>query len=183
MIGTRPLTKDEVKQINRFLGPRDSLLFNLCLYTGFRVQEALSLKVGSIADGRVHVQRRAIKGKAAGRSLLLHPVMQTAIQEYVTAENLGPNDPLFGSRLGGPLSRFQAWRALKHAVAMAGLQGKIATHSPRKTFAEAMYAHFDKDIVKTSKALGHKSIESTVSYLSFKSEEMDAAILALGKQD
>jgi integrase len=181
MIGTRPLTKEEISAIQKYLEPRDRLLFDLCLHTGLRIQEALSLRVNSFVAGRVHVERRAIKGKAAGRSLLLHPVVAAQLQAYVAAQGLQPGDPLFQSRLKRRLSRHQAWRALKWAVAMAGLKGKIATHSPRKTFAEAMYAYFGKDLVKTSKALGHRNIESTVSYLSFRAEEMDAAILALGR--
>ena len=33
-------------------------------------------------------------------------------------------------------------------------------------------------LVKTQRALGHKDINSTVAYLSFREEEIDAAVLA-----
>ena len=49
----------------------------------------------------------------------------------------------------------------------------------RKSFANRIYEKLNHDLVKTKKALGHKNINSTVSYLSFREEEIDEAILAL----
>src|SRR5690348_13440712 len=92
MIGTRPLTKKEIEALHKYLSRRDSLLLNLGLYTGLRIQESLSLKVGSIMQGRVYVERRAIKGKAAGRSLLLHPALGQQLEAYIADQNLGPQD-------------------------------------------------------------------------------------------
>jgi hypothetical protein len=48
----------------------------------------------------------------------------------------------------------------------------------RKTFANRVYDRLRHDLVKTQRALGHKNINSTVSYLSFRDEDVDAAILA-----
>ncbi len=49
----------------------------------------------------------------------------------------------------------------------------------RKTFADKIYDRLGHDLIKTQKALGHKNINSTVSYLSFREEEIDEAILGL----
>ena len=57
--------------------------------------------------------------------------------------------------------------------------GKLGTHSMRKTFADRIYDRLDGDLAKTQKALGHKNINSTVQYLSFREEEIDEAILAI----
>jgi integrase len=48
----------------------------------------------------------------------------------------------------------------------------------RKTFANRMYEKLNHDLVKTQRALGHAKINSTVQYLSFREEGIDAAILA-----
>jgi integrase len=48
----------------------------------------------------------------------------------------------------------------------------------RKTFANRMYDKLGHDLVKTQRALGHKNINSTVAYLSFREEDIAAAILA-----
>jgi hypothetical protein len=41
-----------------------------------------------------------------------------------------------------------------------------------------MYERLHRDLVKVQRAMGHKNINSTVAYLSFREEEIDAAILA-----
>ncbi len=49
----------------------------------------------------------------------------------------------------------------------------------RKTFADRIYARLGRDLVKTQRALGHRCIESTAAYISFRQEEIDEAILSL----
>jgi site-specific recombinase XerD len=49
----------------------------------------------------------------------------------------------------------------------------------RKTFANRVHVLLGRDLVKTQRALGHKNINSTVCYLSFLEDEIDAATLAL----
>jgi excisionase family DNA binding protein len=70
-------------------------------------------------------------------------------------------------------------RILKGIVEANELTGKIATHSMRKTFADRVYEKLGRDIFRTQKALGHRNINSTVQYLSFKEADIDAAVLAM----
>jgi site-specific recombinase XerD len=49
----------------------------------------------------------------------------------------------------------------------------------RKTFANKVYDALGHDLIKTQRALGHKNINSTACYLSFREEDIDAAILAI----
>jgi hypothetical protein len=44
---------------------------------------------------------------------------------------------------------------------------------------EWVYHQLNHDLVKTQRAMGHKNINSTVAYLSFVEDEIDAAILAI----
>ena len=48
-----------------------------------------------------------------------------------------------------------------------------------KQIADRMYERLGGDLVKLQKALGHRSILSTASYVSFREEEIEEAILAL----
>ncbi len=57
--------------------------------------------------------------------------------------------------------------------------GNLGTHVMRKTFADRIYARLGRDLVKTQRALGHRCIESTAAYISFREEEIDEAILSL----
>jgi site-specific recombinase XerD len=193
MKGCRPLTDVEVTLVGTSFGgtyaARDRALFVLGVKTGFRISELLSLTVGDVSQqghivARVTVQRRHMKGKGQGRSVPLHPEAQTAIQawltEVATAGAVLPARYLFASRKGinRPISREQAWHILKDAYTSNGLGGALGTHSMRKTFANRMYAKLGHDLVKTQRAMGHKNINSTVSYLSFCEADIDQAILA-----
>ena len=88
---------------------------------------------------------------------------------------------IFQSKKGRnkPISRVHAWRILNEAYDANEMAGKLGTHSMRKTFADRVYDKLGRDLVKTQRALGHRNINSTVQYLSFREEEIDAAILAI----
>lgn len=191
MKGCRPLTDHEVESVmNAFDGhyaARDKAIFALGRYTGERISAILKLKVGDIVqDGRIldHViyQRGNRKGKTEGRSVALHPKAAAAMARWINQlakDNiLTADDYVFQSRNGAnhPLSRIQYHKILKEAVMANHISGKVATHSMRKTFAGQMYEKLDHDIFKTAKAMGHSNVNSTAKYLSFKEEEIEAAI-------
>lgn len=203
MRGCRPLSDEEVslvaKSFSGTYGKRNKALFLVGHRTGFRISELLSLTVsnvlqhGKIMDA-ITVQRRNMKGGKAGktnsRTVRLHPEAKAALSVWleVLQKRLGgtldPQTPVFCSRVHGDdgtlraISRVQAWRILQDAYLSNELPGKLGTHAMRKTFANRMYEHLNHDLVKTQRALGHANINSTVQYLSFREEEIDAAILA-----
>lgn len=49
----------------------------------------------------------------------------------------------------------------------------------RKTFANRIYEQLEGDLVMTARALAHQSVTSTASYLSFREDEIDEAILSM----
>lgn len=155
---------------------RDKALFQLGISTGFRISELLSITVkdclqfGIIRD-RLTVTRRHMKGNISGRSVALNEKAKQALTDL----NIGSYD--LNSRLF-PFTRQHAHRILKEAFQAAQVPGQVSTHSMRKTFAKKVYERLDKDLVKTQKALGHVSINSTVSYLSFDQSDIDTAILS-----
>lgn len=181
MSGTRALTEKEVVElINNLSSNRDKCLFLLGLKTGFRISELLSIQLKDVMQDNavkdsITVFKRNTKGKVASRTIPLNKATQVVIQQYVNT--LGEQTWLFESQKGNKLSRIQAWRIIKDAS--KGFKGKIATHSMRKTFASKVYQKLDKDIVKTQRAMGHKSINSTVAYIGIDQEEIDRIILEL----
>lgn len=183
MIGCRPLTDSEIDQLKALadLDIRARCLLILGATTGFRISELLSLHVKDVLNQpRVTVLKRNRKGKARSHSVTLHPEAAEAITALVYAERLQGSDPLFKSRRSDKaIDRIRAHTLLKQAFKALGLKGKVATHSMRKYFAGAVYDALDKNIYETAKALGHKSIDSTAAYLSFKTEHVDKAILSL----
>jgi integrase len=194
MKGCRPLTSEEVELVSRSFGgvyaARDKALFLLGVKSGFRVSELLSLRVGDMSPhgrlvDRVTVQRRHMKKKLEGRTVLLHPEAKAALATWLLTLRQSPDCTtqtyVFRSRKGGnrPISAVQAWRLLHEAVTTNELTGKLGTHAMRKTFANRVYHQLNHDLVKTQRAMGHKNINSTVAYLSFVEAEIDAAILAI----
>ena len=168
---------------------RNHALIILGTRTGFRISELLSLTVGDVwiesqVPEKVHVRRSNMKGSREGRTVVLHEQargeVESLIAYYQKCGKVEPGDPLFrsGRTTTKAINRSTAWRIVRKAARMSGIIGRIGTHSMRKTFASRMYDRLDGNIYKCQQALGHRSVQSTANYLSFRQEEIDAAILA-----
>jgi site-specific recombinase XerD len=194
MKGCRSLSDDEIQRVVvSFKGKnalRDRCLVILGTKSGFRISELLSLKVGSVWQlgqvvERVTVDRAHMKKRQEGRTVLLHPEAKAAIEAllFVLRKKVtfGPQTYLFQSQKGPnkPLSRVGAWLVLKKAFARTSVTGKTGTHCLRKTFADRIYGKLGNDLVKTQHALGHRNIQSTISYIGFRQQDIDLAILGI----
>lgn len=203
MRGCRPLSPAECRAVYNAYGGRYRLrnqaLHLLCVTSGLRVSEALSLRVGDVVRQRqvvrcVRVARANTKRKVAGRVIELAAPARAAIQRQVDwllqHGYLAREQYLFRSQAGDrPIEPAEAWRIFTNAARRAGLdydRGGLGTHCWRKTFAEQANKYFlDKyrqgaalnPLLETSRALGHKNIESTESYIgSWSSEPQRAAV-------
>jgi len=202
MRGCRALEGNEIDQVREaFRGPyaaRDRALFALGIKQGRRISQMLSLRVKDVLgeDGRpmerIYYQRRNVKGRREGESVVLHPEARAALLEWIREmEKRGPltaDAPLFSSRKGGALDRRSAWRILRGAYRRAGLSGKLGTHTLRKTVAarayeialERMRAGEKVDPIRRVQAvLNHKRITSTIHYLARDDESVDQTLLAI----
>jgi integrase len=204
--GCRPLTPDEIAALDApgvFAGRysrRDRALFTLGRYSGFRVRELLSLRVKDLMHPggrfveRIHVERRNIKRKRQGRQIPFHPAARLAVRDWIkelfAAGHVGRNVCVFRSQKGRDeaMSVSQAWRVINRVFVRAGLDGKVATHSMRKTFAMGIYnkaqerqsagEHIDP-IRCAMHGLGHKSVATTERYLDFDAQLVEDLTLAL----
>ena len=72
---------------------------------------------------------------------------------------------------------------LKKAFIAAGLNGKLATHSLRKSFAQRVYEH-SGDIYLVQELLGHKSVETTQKYIgiNYATARETVETMALGHE-
>jgi integrase len=194
MKGCRALTADEVARVcQAFRGTyaaRDRALFVLGIKTGFRISELLSLRVGDVWQHgqfleRVAVSRRHMKGKTEGRSVILHAEAKAALAPWLMEMHrqgeVSADTYLFASRKGinRPLRPGQARHLLRQAYAVCRLTGKLSTHTMRKTFGQNFHEKSGRDLLKTQRAMGHKSPASTVAYLHIDEREIDDLILAL----
>jgi len=193
MKGTRPLTTDEIIAVSQqFDGTyeiRNRSLFILGVSVGGRISELLALKVSDVWQNFSPVsdllfEKDIVKGKEIARMIPVNADGRQAITELIQWQkeqfgNPEPRRPLFISRQGGEaLSRSQAHRILERAFQKAGLNGKLATHSLRKTFAQRCY-DASGDIYKVSELLGHKNVETTKRYIGISYTELQATVRAI----
>jgi integrase len=192
--GCRPLNEIEAMAVIKALtSTRDKLLFCMGIRTGYRISELLSLKLEDVYDfslgivkTHVKVSKRSVKGKAQSRQLPMHSSVRETVNALVQGlakdcrtGSLYSGMWLFQSRVHGrAISRNQAHVILKRAYAAAKLEGPLACHTMRKSFAKAIYNRLGHDLIQTSHALGHSSVSTTQRYLPEDTDAINAAILA-----
>ena len=181
MKGTRPLDNNEIRLVSAcFTGTfevRNRSLFLLGVSTGGRISELLSLRIGDVWQNLKPVtdllyDKSIVKGGEVSRAVPMNTDGMRAIDALIGwhREKYGPlqkKRPLFPSRNGQgrkPLSRREAHTVLKDAFMTAGLNGHLATHSLRKSFAQRLYEQTG-DVFTVQEMLGHKSIATTQKYL------------------
>ena len=181
MKGTRPLDNDEIRQVSAcFTGTyevRNRALFLLGVSTGGRISELLSLQIGDVYQNRKPVtdllfDRSIVKGCEVSRAVPVNTDGRRAIEDLIAwhRDHYGKLDvkrPVFPSRNGQGekrMSRRTAHDVLKSAFETAGLNGHLATHSLRKSFAQCLYDQTG-DIFTVQEMLGHKSVATTQKYL------------------
>ena len=193
MKGCRPLDTNEILKISeQFDGTfeiRNRSLFMLGVSVGGRISELLSLRLEDVWQNGQPIsdllfQKRIVKGKETARMIPVNADGQQAIRNLIAWHfecygDLDRRRPLFPSRKHGrAISRVQAHRILEKAFQVAGLNGKLATHSMRKTYAQRMY-DATGDIFMVKEALGHKSVETTRQYLGVSYKKLQAASKAI----
>ena len=153
--------------------------------TGGRISELLSLCIGDVYQNDTAVtdllnSKSIVKGGEVSRAVPVNSDGRRAIENLIVwhgerYQNTEKSRPLFPSRNGQGakrMSRRTAHDVLKRAFEAAGLNGHLATHSLRKSFAQRLY---DKtgDIFAVQEMLGHKSVTTTqaslgVNYVSVR---------------
>lgn len=191
MKGARPLSNDEILLVSdQFSGTyatRNRSLFMLGVSVGGRISELLSLTIGDVWQNHQPVsdllfQKDMVKGKENARMVPVNADGRKAISDLIdwhrgqrSGRTLAPERPLFVSRQGGgALTRGQAHKILEAAFTKAGLNGKLATHSMRKSYAQRMY-DATGDIYLVREMLGHKDVKTTQKYLGVSYQKAQAA--------
>jgi integrase/recombinase XerD len=197
MPGRRPLTHDEetaLLRVARGLDSRDRLLITTQWLTGLRLSETLRLTVGLVVrDGEIRemlglAPRRMKGGRGPTRWIPILPELRRALECHLAhlgrRFELAADVPLFISRNSGPggtfrpLGREAARRLLARAFADAGIDddGRLGSHSLRKTWSKRVYANCGNDIMVLRLALGHRDVSTTQRYLEPDEEVMLAAV-------
>lgn len=195
MPGRRPLSHEEELRLvraARALDSRSRLLVTMGWLTGLRLSEILKLRVDSVCRGyelreMLGVAPRNMKGgRGPTRWIPILPELQRALACHLAhlrrRYELTADTPIFISRNSGPdethqpLGREAARRVLNRAFAAAGIEddGRLGSHTLRKTWSKKVYEAGGNDIMLLKAALNHRDVSTTQRYL----EPDAAAVLA-----
>ena len=196
MKGTRPLDNDEIRRVSLcFDGTfeiRNRGLFMLGVSTGGRISELLSLTIGDVYQNESAVtdllyDKSIVKGGEVSRAVPVNRDGRDAIDKLIAWHRekygsiKGGSRPLFPSRHKSgtvPMHRQTAHQMLKKAFITTGLNGKIATHSLRKSFAQRVYEQ-SGDIYLVKELLGHRNVATTQQYLGVNYADARDAVEAI----
>ena len=194
--GIRVLSKEQIETIiSACTMERDRLLFELLLFTGMRIGEALSLDIHAIGVSKVgeRVQDLPMKmnvddhgkgsrhrqQKSGPRELFIPtPLMKklSAYYESVWLDIYAKQEmehefffiSEFHNNLGAPLSYQAVWDRCRKIGKICGVF--FTPHDFRHTFATTL-ARNDIGIDRLKKLLGHRDIASTEVYIQIASKE------------
>ena len=181
MKGTRPLDNNEIRLVwacfDGTFAARNRVLFMLGVSTGGRISELLSLTIGDVYQNGKAVtdllfDKSIVKGGELSRAVPVNVDGRQAIEALIRwhrehYKTIAPTRPLFPSRnkrVSVAMNRQTAHEMLKKAFEAAGLNGKLATHSLRKSFAQRVYEE-SGDIYLVQELLGHRNVSTTQKYI------------------
>lgn len=156
-----------------WIAARDWALVVLIFGCGLRISEALSIKNVDIRH-RPDVLRIVGKG-AKERIVPVLPAVWNAIDKYVDVRPFGdnPDDPLFRSVRGLPMSPRMAEKVIERVRHYLQLPDYVTPHALRHTFATALLSG-GADLRSLQELLGHASLSTTQLYTRVNMSEIDA---------
>jgi integrase/recombinase XerD len=153
---------------SHWLGRRDHALLLILIQTGLRVSELTNLRMHDVnLAGGAHLN---VTGKGRKRrTVTLTRETKAVLQQWLKERQGEPEDPLFPTRRGTPLSRdaVELLVAKYSAAASPGCPSlktkRVTPHVLRHTNAMLLRAN-DVDISTIALWLGHESIKTTQIY-------------------
>jgi len=169
------LTRTEIEALlaapdpSTWIGSRDRTLLLVAIQTGLRVSELIGLRRQDVILGSGAHLRCEGKGRKH-RSTPLRRDAQTMLRAWLQRQPAQPEDRIFPSIRGGPLSRDAVeWLVAKHTATAQQhcpslKRKKITPHVLRHTAAmELLQNGVDRSVIALW--LGHESMETTQMYL------------------
>lgn len=169
MKGCRVLTDDEIKTVLNELQIRDRTLFLTCLTFGTRISEALVLTFGDVSGNTLYLKSK--KGSDNQSFPVPAAYKRSVVELRKWYEEKGivvdGKSPLFISQKGNKQSftRQLASHVIKNVSRRLHLDGKVNTHSFRKSFVTKIYEMTGFNIAETKAYSRHKSLVNLEYYI------------------
>jgi integrase/recombinase XerD len=177
----RTLAVDEVERLleapaasRSFAAERDRALLEVLYACGARVSEAVALRTSEI-EPSLRVLRLTGKGSKT-RIVPLGQRAKEALEAWMSGgrtriRGSARAERVFLTKSGRPMTRTDAWRAVKAAARRAGLPAKVSPHTLRHSFATHL-VEGGADLRSVQEMLGHASIRTTEVYTHVDTEHV-----------
>ena len=150
--------------------PKHRAVLITCYAAGLRLSEATNLKIKDIDGQRHQLHIRAAKGNK-DRFVPASPRLLDELREFWKLNR--PSNYIFpGKTSDVPISSTTIQKALKVAVAKAGIKKPVTPHTLRHSWATGML-EAGVDLLTISKILGHASFVTTMIYLHVRRQHFD----------
>ena len=171
------LTPEELRLLftDGFTTSRDRALFGICLFTGCRISEALSLQTTDMKSGTITFRKSTTKGKLKTRVVDIQAGLAEILADYQPSPGA-----LFPGLCGVTerMTRFAADKILRKACLRVGLVG-VSTHSFRRT-ALTMMSSAGVPLRHIQEISGHNDLGTLQRYLEVTPEQRKKAVSVIG---
>ncbi len=187
MAATEPIRdREQLKKLAGYYLERGQIrnhtLIIMGVYTVLRISDLLRLRWSDVYDEekgafRDHVEvteKKTGKTKAIALNKQILGALRLCLPhrrgEFIFASN---------RKNGKAISRVQAWRIIHAAVAVVGINGKVACHSLRKTWGYHACRSGAVPPAVIMEIYNHSSFETTKRYLGVAQDDLDKAYLGM----
>jgi site-specific recombinase XerD len=175
---TKYLTKEEMSrlldQVKSNGQLRDQAIFNVAYYLGLRASEVSLLTVGDYQPETNEVYIKRVKGSTSGVRRLDQKRKRILLRNLRSRKDANDvNSPLFMSKKQLPISRQMLDVLMKKFSKKAKIPAdKHHFHTLRHSIGVHM-AEAGADLEEVQYVLGHKSINNTMIYFQFTTNQME----------
>jgi len=155
------LSRQEIEKIINSIGNRKHrLLVALSYGSGFRVSEAVNLKIKDVNLEELTIHIKAAKGDK-DRMTVFPEKLKEELREIMVLRD--KNDYVFASERGGKLTERTAQKVFENALIRANIKKDATFHSLRHSFATHLLEN-GVDVRYVQELLGHQNIRTTQLY-------------------
>jgi integrase len=158
MATTKYLKTEEWKILERLLMPQNAKIVEVMLATGLRVSDVLALTPGKFSTKN---RKFTVYEKKTGKARRVYIPAKLHVSLLSGA---GKNWVFENPATGKPYTRQGVYKDIKRAATAMRLQGTVACHSARKTYAVEMYRRTGS-VQAVQSDLRHDNVLTTIQYL------------------
>lgn len=170
--------KAKIKQMYNYLNGKNQkygLIFKFGLNTGLRISDILPVKISDVFNSNWRFRDYFIlKEKKTGKEkkIKINNALRISIESFVKNQQLSLDSYMFSSQKGAHIGRVQAYRILKEAADVMGIEN-FGTHSLRKTWGYWTYKMSEYNIGLIMDTFNHSSVRITLRYIGVNQDQKD----------